>query len=116
VRPVHATDLAHAAPLGRGKRSNETRLRLDERAKLLREAARFFPGASDREVARRLHEALSRYGAGAWRRERACEVCPLRHRDKLAEMLWAIFKVYDHTPSEGTVRAALARKGNPGFR
>ena len=42
---------------------------LDERDKLLVEAARFYPGATDREVARQLRIALVRYRAGRWRRD-----------------------------------------------
>jgi hypothetical protein len=55
-------------PDGRGHRTPQTLLLLDERDKLLIEAARFYPGASDREVGRLLRIALLRYQNGRWRR------------------------------------------------
>jgi len=48
---------------GRGKRSPAFLLRQDERDRYLIEAARHFPGLSDREIARRLRTALVRYRA-----------------------------------------------------
>ncbi|WP_458178760.1 hypothetical protein [Bradyrhizobium sp. 14AA] len=82
---------------------------IDERNHLLAEAAKFFPGAGDREVARRLRTACLRYQAGAWRREQAALTCPERHVDKLGGLLWQLLKGKDHTPSEATIRAALYR-------
>jgi hypothetical protein len=96
---------------GRGRRSNETRLRIDECATLQREGARFFAAASDREIARRLHQALSRYATGAWRRERTCDVCPVRHRGKVTAALWMILKTRDAIPSDRTIRRTLAIRG-----
>jgi hypothetical protein len=92
---------------GRGKRSNETLLRIDERDRYLIEAARLYPGYRDREIARRLRTALSIYRGGRFDRDRACEVCPVQHRGKLTEVLWMILKVRDHVPSEMTIRRAL---------
>jgi hypothetical protein len=40
-------------------RTPQTQLLIDERNKLLVEASRYYPDCSDREVARRLHTALS---------------------------------------------------------
>jgi hypothetical protein len=53
----------------------------------MREAARFFPGASDREVARRLHSALVIYRGGRWHRDRSEATCPAQHRGKLTQTL-----------------------------
>jgi hypothetical protein len=109
VRPHRASVFADATPLdGRGRRSPQTMLLLDERDKLLIEAARFFPGASDREIARRLHSALSTYRDGRWRRDRAEALCPVQHKGKLMQTLWMILKTRDHVPSEMTIRRALA--------
>ena len=68
---------------GRGKRSPQTQLLTDERNAYLIEAARHFPGLSQREQARQLRHALSRYRDGRWRRDRSEATCPVQHRDKL---------------------------------
>ena len=87
-----------------------TMLLLDERDSTLREAARFFPGLSDREIARRLREALSIYRDGRWRRDRLSEeqTCPLQYRGQLREKLWLILRNSDFSPSERTIRRAPA--------
>lgn len=111
MKPVRATDLANVAPVdGRGHgRTPAVRLVLDERGKLLVEAARFFPGCSDRETARQLHAALSRYRDGRWRRDRAEALCPSQHRGKLTATLWMILKTTpDVLVAERTIRRALA--------
>jgi hypothetical protein len=94
---------------GVGQRSPSTLLRIDERDALLRQAARFYPGCSDREVARRLRVALLTYQTGRWRRTRADLTCPKEHAGKLAGVLWAILKVRDFVPSERLIRAVLSR-------
>jgi hypothetical protein len=102
--------------LTRGHRSPQTLLVINERDKYLIAAARFFPGISDREIARQLHRALATYHAGRWRRDYTEATCPMQHKGRLQQLLWLIFKVHDHVPSLGTVRAALARKADPAFR
>ncbi len=89
-----ATSRIHdAAPLdGRGHRSRQTELLISERDKLLVEAAKFYPGCGDREVARRLRAALSTYRNGRFRRDRSCEVCPAQHKGKLVQVMWLILK------------------------
>ena len=94
---------------GAGRRTPATLLRLDERDKLLVEAARFFPGMSHREIARELRSALSKYRDGRWRRDRAAATCPAKHRGKLLQTLWLIFKTLDAIPGETTIRRALSR-------
>jgi hypothetical protein len=96
-------------PDGRGHRSPQTLLLIDERDGLLREAARFYPGASDREAARLIRAALSRYRDGRWRRDRSEATCPVQHRDKLVQTMWRVLKVRDAIPSDRTIRAVLAR-------
>jgi hypothetical protein len=93
---------------GRGRRTPSTMLQLDERDHFLREAARFFPFFSQREVARRLRTALLRYQTGRWRRERADVECP-HAAGKLTAVLWMLLKVRDHVPSERTIRVALSQ-------
>ncbi|MBA4033200.1 MAG: hypothetical protein C0480_01150 [Bradyrhizobium sp.] len=104
---VRATDIVHGAtPINHG-RTPAVRLVLDERRKLLAEAARFFPGQSRRETARQLHTALSRYRDGRWRRDRAEATCPMQHRGKLLQVMWTILKVRDQLPSMVTIRRSL---------
>jgi hypothetical protein len=108
MKQVRRIELSQAAPLdGRGHRTPQTQLLIDERDKLLIKAAQFFPGCSDREIARQLHAALSTYRNGRWRRDRAEYTCPPQHRGKLVEVLWMILRTRDHVPSEMTIRRAL---------
>jgi hypothetical protein len=51
----------------RGRRTPATLLLISERNKLLLEAAKFYAGASDREIARQLRIALLRYREGRFR-------------------------------------------------
>ena len=95
-------------PDGRGHRTPATLLVLDERDALLIEAAKFYPGASDREIARQLRTALSTYRNGRWRRDRSEATCPVQHRGKLTATLWAILKTKDALVSDRTIRRALA--------
>jgi hypothetical protein len=92
---------------GRGKRTPQTMLLLDERDMYLVEAARFFPACSDREIARRLRIALQRYRDGRWQRDRADLTCPVQHSGKLTAVCWMLLRVRDHVPSEMTIRRAL---------
>ena len=94
---------------GRGHRSNETLLRLDERDRYLVEAARFYPGLSDREVAKRLQDALLIYRNGRWQRDAPETTCPPQHRGKLVQVMCTILKTIDAIPGDRTIRAALAR-------
>jgi hypothetical protein len=49
---VQRIGLTHAVPVhGRGRRMPQTQLLIDERDKLLIEAAKHFPGSYDREIA-----------------------------------------------------------------
>lgn len=93
---------------GRGHRLPSTTLRLAIRDHLLREAAKFYPGASDREVAHLIHIQLVRYRQGRFRRDRTCDVCPACHAGRLTALLWTILKVRDHVASEMTIRRAIA--------
>jgi hypothetical protein len=112
VKPHLASAFAGAVPFaGRGHRTPQTLLSISERNKLLSEATKFYPGASERETARCLRIALLRYRAGAWRRTRVETQCPPRHRGRLVELLWMILKVRDQVPSERTIRRALAFRG-----
>jgi hypothetical protein len=108
MRPYRASVCADATPLdGRGHRSPQTQLLIDERDALLIEARKFYPGCSDRETARRLRIALSIYRGGRWRRDRSEATCPVQHRGKLTAVLWMILKTSDRVPGNGTIRRAL---------
>lgn len=106
--PVRAIDVMHATPVdGRGHgRTPAVQLLIDERKALIRTAAKFYPGCSDREIARRLRSALSIYRGGRWERDRS-DTCPKQYRHKLTEVLYLILRVHDHVPSEVTIRRAL---------
>ena len=111
MKPLHATDIAHAAAID-GHNHGRTRaveLLISERNALIRDAARFYPGCRDREVARQLLISLARYRNGRWRRDGIREVCPPQHKGKLLQVLWLILKTIDAIPSDRTVRAALAQ-------
>src|SRR4249919_2715441 len=110
MKPVHAIDLTHATPVdvrGHG-RTPAVQLLIDETQALIRAAAKFFPGASDREVARRLHTALSIYRNGRWCRDRSEATCPPQHKGKLLQVMWMILKTRDVLVSKRTIRRALA--------
>ena len=96
---------------GRGKRTPSTLLMIDERDALLVEAARFFPGCSDREIARRLRTSLVTYQNGRWRRDRVEALCPPQHTGKLTAVMWAILKTKDYVVSERLLRTVLAGMG-----
>ena len=121
MKPVRQASLADAVPLdGRGHgRTPAVRLLIDERDKLLVEAARFFPGVSDREIARQLRIALLRYRECRWQRERADLTCP--HEGTITALLWMILKTRDVVPSDRLIRLVLhegrmcAKKVEPGL-
>ena len=113
MKPIRHASLADAVPLerGRGERTPQTLLLIDERDKLLIVAARFFgAGLSDREVARQLRHALSTYRDGRWRRDRSELRCPPHHVGKLTEVLWMVLKTRDVLPSERLIRLVLSRR------
>jgi hypothetical protein len=111
----HAPALDLANMRGPGQRSPQTLLLLDERDVLLREVAeRFFLDTSDREIARTLHAALTRYACTAWQqRERTELTCPRRHDGTIRAFYWRILRTIDHVPSERTIRRALGVRGPP---
>ena len=110
MKPLRPSIFDDAVPLdGRGRRTPRLLRQLNERDALIRQAARFYPGVSDREAARQIRTKLLRYQQGAWRRERAEALCPPRHADKLTALLWRLLKVRDAVPSERTIRMVLGR-------
>ncbi|KRQ01847.1 hypothetical protein AOQ72_10550 [Bradyrhizobium yuanmingense] len=110
MKPVQRNELTHAVPLdGRGRRTNRTLLSIRARGTLLRMAAAYFPASSERETARRLHAALSRFHGGRWRRDRTLAVCPPQYLGSVQQIFFAIFTMHDHVPSDRVVRQALAQ-------
>jgi hypothetical protein len=67
MKPVRAIDLTHASPVdGRGHgRTRTVELLISERNALIRDAARFYPGCTDRETARQMLIALARIAMAA---------------------------------------------------
>lgn len=93
--------------LTRGHRSPQTQLLISERDAYLREArARFCGGMSERSAARVLHQRLSIYRNGRWRRERIEATLPARCHG-LDALLWKLLKVRDAVPSVMTIRRSL---------
>src|SRR5580704_30220 len=85
MKPVRTIELTHAAAIDGSShgRTPAVLLVLDERNALIRAAARFYPGDSDREIARRLHRALAIYRSSRWQRRDCIEAtCPAQHRGK----------------------------------
>ena len=110
MKPLRTADVTGATPVDlRGRRTRQFELPISERNKLLVEASAFFPGCSDREVARRLRTALSNYRGGRWQRDRSEATCPLQHQGKLVRVLWMILRTVEHVPSERTIRLVLGR-------
>ena len=101
--------IRHPLVFGPGHRTRQTELLISERDNLLVEAARFYPGLSDREIAKRLRDALLVYRNGRWLRDANEQTCPLQHRGKLLQVMWMILKTIDAIPGDRTIRAALAR-------
>lgn len=111
MKRVDPASVVNAEPLlrGPGRRLPGTMAAIAERDALLREVARLhFPAVSQREQARRVHDALCRYQSGAWRRERAEAEGAARHHGKINAHCHAILSLRDHVPSEGAIRRALA--------
>jgi hypothetical protein len=111
--PLRPDDLSTAAPMrGPGHRLPSTLAALDLRDALLCEAAaRFYPGASAREIAKRLHDGLDLFHCTAWPRERTAEVCPPRHDGRITAFYWRILHAIDHVPSGELIRKIVARPG-----
>lgn len=109
MKPVRSADLSGVPVDVRSHgRTPAVQLLIDERNALIRTAVRFYPGASDREVARRLRSALSIYHGGRWRRtDRTEPRCPPQYAGRLDVVLWAVLKLHDHVSSEVTLRRAL---------
>jgi hypothetical protein len=75
----------------RGQRRLATRVRLERRDNLIREAAaRFFPGMRTNAQADRLARALARYSDTAWRRDRMVSECPARLVNTLQAYCWEL--------------------------
>jgi hypothetical protein len=99
--------LRHPLMFGPGHRTPQTLLLLNERDKLLVEAATFFPMCSQREQARRIAAALLRYRAGIWRRHCIENTLPVRCRG-LDAVCWKLLRTRDCHVSEPTIRRALS--------
>ena len=109
MKPHRPSVFADAVPVdGRGHRSWNTKLLIDERDRYLIEAAKFYPGCRDREVARRLRSALAIYRAGRWRRDCSEALCP-HAAGTVTAALWRLLKVCDAVPSDRLIRGVLAQ-------
>lgn len=110
MRPLRASELVDAVPVGVGKRTQATLAALDARDQLLVEAARrHCIGMSERQAATMLRSALLRYASGRWRRSRFAIECP-EPLERLDALLWQVLRVRDHAPSESLIRQVLARR------
>jgi hypothetical protein len=90
-------------------------LALDERDKLLIEAARrFCIGMSDRAAAHYLRGRLIRYRECRWRRTCTELRCP-HDAGRLDGMCWHLLKVRDHVPPERLIRLVLSGRKRQSF-
>ncbi len=114
MKPCPAETFGDAEPVcGRGHgRTEALLLAIAKRNALICDAAKFFTGR-DREVARQLIIALSRYRCGRWRRDRCLETCPAQHEGKLVEVLFWICKDKDADIGDRTIRRVLASTRGP---
>ena len=87
-----------------GRRKPGTVARLARRDALVRDLARCF-AMSAREIA----EALERYSAAGWLRDRDHDDCPQRHRGTAMALLWHVLKINGSAPSTRSVQSILAR-------
>jgi hypothetical protein len=109
MKPHRPATFTIAFPVGRGHPTPQAMLARNERDRHLREAAQFFPYASDREAARQLRKALLTYRAGAWRRDQSEALCPVRYAGTVKAALWKTLKSRDRVPGDRLIRAVLAR-------
>jgi hypothetical protein len=109
MKAHHPSAFDDAAPMERrGRRTNETLLRLDERdALLVAIARRFYGGLSRRETAHMLRRSWLLYQQGRWRRT-SSELKPPHDAETLDAALWHLLWIKDYVPSEMTIRRALA--------
>lgn len=93
-----------------GGRTARTMAALDERDRLLREAARdFLPDLVEAHQARELHRRWTLYEASGWRRgERSLPTVPAHRVGTLEGRLWAVLRLRDNVLSERTIRRTLA--------
>ena len=47
-----------------------------------------------------------RYREGSWRRDASENLCPVRHRGTITELLWSILKVRDAIPGDRLVQCS----------
>jgi hypothetical protein len=100
-----AADTAFGFKPKRGQRTSSNRTRLDQRNRLLSEAAtRLYGGLPKAAQAQRLHTQLTRYRANAWERERSNEAPP----GTANELFWRALKCHDRELSVRTLRLILA--------
>jgi hypothetical protein len=92
-----------------GQRSWRMQLAIARRDNLLHAAAKkFYPNEHIGSQAEQISEALYRYAAGAWLRERGLEECPRRYVGRIQELLWAIMKTHPQTLSSRRIRFILS--------
>ncbi|MGX1353001.1 hypothetical protein AB7M49_006610 [Bradyrhizobium elkanii] len=107
MSPDELLQLAETLRVKPGERSLATRAALAERDRLVRElAATCFPGLTRNQQAEAIHVALSRYHAGAWRRECSDPECRHAATDRRA-LLWQILKARPHVPAPRTINGIL---------
>jgi hypothetical protein len=111
MKEVRSADLSGAVAVdGRGRRSPMLLLHLTVRDLCLRAAAIIYcQQMSHRRAAEWLHQRLSRYQTGSWRRDRFAEQCPQRHRGRVEAMMWRTLRCSDRVVGEEHIRKVLAR-------
>lgn len=109
MKQVHTIELTHAVPIRSHGRTPAVQLLIDERDRYLREGARrFCLEMTGRAAAKHLHDALSRYESGRFRRSRFETTCPDAHRGRLDEICWLLLKTTSgRVPKISTIRRVL---------
>jgi hypothetical protein len=87
-------------------RDPRTELRHERRKRLLRDIAARFPG-SDLKRADQLHERLSIYFGGRWRRDRLADRCPYAP-DTVEAALWQTLKIEPAVLSGDRIRRLIS--------
>ena len=91
-----------------GERTRATELAINERNRIVREAAaRHYPALRPAAQAKELATELGRFRATAWVRECEAETCPARHLGSVQEACWHILRCRDNALGEEAIRKIL---------
>ncbi|MEZ2144932.1 hypothetical protein AAE026_21970 [Bradyrhizobium sp. DN5] len=100
-----------AAALGLERSRQEQSAQIAARNEVLREAGGSLPAVLSLSAkAALIRSAFLNYRAGAWRRDRLLDECPMHHRGTLREFAWRALRLHDGIPEARTIRRILGRE------